>query len=198
MFLGFCALLIVALVPLTRGHLGRLAEIRLRWVPLAVAALAIQVLVITVWPRMPHGLAVSAHLATYGMLGAVVWANRAIPGMVVIAFGAGSNALAIAVNDGTLPASATALRQAGIKPRVGFQNSGVLLHPHLAWLGDVMVTPSWLPLRNMLSVGDLAILLGAMILVMRVTHSAPPSTSEESKESEPKPEPSSRPVAQLV
>ena len=111
----------------------------------AVVALAIQVLVITVWPQMPHAIAVSAHLATYAMLGAVVWVNRAIPGMVVIALGAGANALAIAVNDGTLPASARALRQAGIKPRVGFQNSGVLAHPHLTWLGDIMVTPSWLP-----------------------------------------------------
>jgi hypothetical protein len=183
MFLGFCALLIVAMVPLTRGHLGRLAEIRLRWVPLAVVALAIQVLVITVWPRMPHGIAVTAHLASYAMLGAVVWVNRAIPGMVVIALGAGANALAIAVNDGTLPASATALRQAGIKPRVGFQNSGVLAHPHLTWLGDIMVTPSWLPLRNMLSVGDLVLLAGALILVMKLTHSAP--KAEEPKPAEP-------------
>jgi hypothetical protein len=173
MFLGFCALLIVALVPLTGGRLRRLSEIKFRWVPLAVAALAIQVLVITVWPRMPHGLAVGAHLATYAMLGAVVWVNRAVPGMVVIALGAGANALAIAVNDGTLPASAHALAAAGIKPRVGFQNSGVIVHPHLAWLGDIMVTPSWLPLRNMMSIGDLVLLAGAAILVMRVSHSAP-------------------------
>jgi hypothetical protein len=172
-FLGFCALLIVALVPLTGGRLSRLAEIKLRWVSVAVVALAIQVLVITVWPQMPHALAVGAHLATYAMLGAVVWVNRAIPGMVVIALGAGANALAIAVNDGTLPASAHALRAAGIKPRVGFQNSGVLAHPHLTWLGDIMVTPSWLPLRNMVSVGDLVLLAGAVILVMRVTHTSP-------------------------
>jgi uncharacterized protein DUF5317 len=173
MFLGFCAFLIVALVPLTGGHLRRLAEIKFRWVPLAIAALAIQVLVITVWPQMPHGLAVGAHLGTYAMLGAVVWVNRSVPGMVVIALGAGLNALAISVNDGTLPASAHALRAAGIKPRVGFQNSGVIAHPHLAWLGDIMVTPSWLPLRNMMSIGDLVLLAGAVILVMRVTHSAP-------------------------
>jgi hypothetical protein len=171
MFLGFCALLIVGLVPLTGGTLRRLGEIKLRWVPLAVAALLVQVLVITVWPRMPHGLAVGAHLASYLMLAAVVWVNRAVPGMLVIALGAGLNALAITVNDGTLPASARALRQAGIKPRVGFQNSGVLTHPHQPWLGDIMVTPSWLPLRNMLSIGDLVILIGAAILVMRVTHS---------------------------
>jgi hypothetical protein len=178
MFLGLCALVIVALVPLTGGHLRRLAEIRLRWVPLAVAALALQVAIITIWPRLPHPLAVTAHLASYVMLGAVVWANRALPGMLVIAAGAGANALVIAVNDGTLPASAGALRAAGIRPRIGFQNSGVLAHPHLAWLGDVMVTPSWLPLRNMLSVGDLVLLAGAAILVMRVTHAPPAEEAE--------------------
>jgi Family of unknown function (DUF5317) len=171
MFLGFCALLIIALVPLTGGQLRKLGEIKLRWIPLAVVALVIQVLVITVWPQMPHGLAVGGHLATYLMLGAVVWANRAVPGMVVIAVGAGLNAMAIAVNDGTLPASAHALHEAGIKPRDGFQNSGILAHPHLPWLGDIMVTPSWLPLRNMLSIGDLVLLAGAVILVLRVTHS---------------------------
>jgi hypothetical protein len=164
---------------LTGGHLRRLAEIRFRWVPVAIAALAIQVLVITVWPRMPHGLAVGAHLLTYAMLGAVVWVNRSVPGMVVIALGAGLNALAIAVNDGTLPASAHALATAGIKPRVGFQNSGVLAHPHLAWLGDIMVTPSWLPLRNMMSIGDVVLLAGAVILVMRVSHTAPDSDRPE-------------------
>ncbi|HTW20591.1 MAG TPA: DUF5317 family protein [Mycobacteriales bacterium] len=174
MFLGFCALLIVVMVPLTGGNLRRLAEIRLRWVPLALVALAVQVLIITIWPGMPHGIAVGAHIASYGMLAAVVWANRRLPGMLLIALGAGANALAITVNDGTLPASAGALHAAGIHPRVGFQNSGVVAHPHLAWLGDIMVTPSWLPFQNMLSVGDLVLLSGALVLVMRVTHRPAP------------------------
>jgi hypothetical protein len=167
MFLGVCALLILVLVPLTGGSFGRLAAVKWRWVPLAVAALALQVLVISVWPTMPHSLAVVGHLASYLMLGAVVWANRSVPGMLVIAAGAGANALAIAINGGTLPASAWALRHSGVDPGAGFHNSGTVAHPHLAWLGDVMVTPTWLPLRNMLSIGDLVLLAGAIILVIR-------------------------------
>jgi hypothetical protein len=169
MFLGCCALLVVALVPLTGGSLRRLAEIRLRWIPLAVAALALQVVVITIWPTMPHSLAVAGHLTSYLILGAVLWANRRIPGMVIIAAGAGANALAITINGGTMPATSWALRQAGIKPRAGFDNSGIVTHPHLAWLGDIMVTPSWLPLRNMVSIGDLLLLIGALVLVVRVS-----------------------------
>jgi hypothetical protein len=171
MFLGLCALLTLALVPISGGRLSRLAEVKLRWIPLALAALALQIVVISVWPTMPHRLAVAGHLASYLMLAGVVWVNRSIPGMLFIAAGAGANALAIAVNGGTLPASSWALRHAGIPARAGFHNSGIVTHPHLAWLGDIMVTPSWLPLRNMVSVGDLVLLLGAIVLVVRVTRS---------------------------
>jgi hypothetical protein len=170
MFLGLCAVIIVALAPLTGGKLQRLADIRLRWLPLALGALVLQVVVISVWPQMPHALAVGGHLTSYVMLGAVVWVNRQIPGMLVIAAGAGANALAITLNDGTLPASASALRKTGITLHPGFQNSGVLKAPHLAWLGDTMVSPSWLPLRNMVSIGDIVILVGAAWLVLVVTH----------------------------
>jgi Family of unknown function (DUF5317) len=178
MFLGLCALVIVALVPLTGGRLSRLGQVNWRWIPLAVAALGLQVLVITVWPTMPHALAVAGHLASYLMLGAVVWVNRTVPGMLVIAAGAGTNAFTIAINGGTLPATGWALRHAGIKSRAGFDNSGVLSHPHLAWLGDIMVTPSWLPLRNMVSIGDLVLLVGAIILVVRVSRTPQEATPE--------------------
>jgi len=106
------------------------------------------------------------------MLGVVLWWNRALPGMWLVALGVGANAVTIAVNGGTLPASAHALRAAGIHLRAGFDNSGVVAHPHLAWLGDVMVTPAWLPMRNMLSIGDLLLVLGAAVLVVRVTRGA--------------------------
>ncbi|HTR71510.1 MAG TPA: DUF5317 domain-containing protein [Mycobacteriales bacterium] len=170
MFLGLCAVVILAAVPLTGGSLRRLAELRFRWVPLAIAALALQVLVISVWPTMPHSLAVGGHLASYAMLAAVVWVNRRIPGMALIGLGAGANALAIVINGGTLPASASALRATGITLHHGFQNSGVLAHPHLAWLGDTMVSPSFLPLRNMISVGDIVLLAGAAVLVFWASH----------------------------
>jgi hypothetical protein len=165
MFLGLCALVILAAVPLTGGSLSRLVALRVRGVGIVVAALALQIAVITVWPSMPHALAVTGHVASYAMLGLVLWLNRSLPGMLFVALGAGANAITIAINGGTLPASASALRKAGIHLRPGFDNSGVVAHPHLAWLGDIMVTPSWLPMRNMLSIGDLLLLLGACVLV---------------------------------
>jgi hypothetical protein len=169
LFLGLCAVVLLAATPLWGGSLTRLASVRLRGVWLGVAALALQVLVMTVWPSMPHPLAVAGHLASYVMLGVVLWLNRRLPGMWLVALGVGANAVTIAVNGGTLPASAHALRAAGIHLRAGFDNSGVVAHPHLAWLGDVMVTPSWLPLRNMLSIGDVLLVVGAAVLVVCVT-----------------------------
>lgn len=174
MFLGLCALAILVAVPLTGGSLARLTSLRVRGVSVLVAALALQVVVITVWPSMPRPVAVGGHIASYAMLGLVLWLNRQLPGMVLVALGAGLNAVTITVNGGTLPATRSALRAAGIHLRAGFDNSGIVLHPHLAWLGDVMVTPSWLPMRNMLSIGDLVLLVGACVLVFVTTRRASP------------------------
>ena len=169
MFLGLCAIALLLLVPVWGGSLSRLTALRVRGVWVAVAALALQVVVISVWPSMPHPLAVGGHLVSYAMLGAVLWLNRRLPGIPLVALGVGANAITIAINGGTLPASAHALRAAGIQLRPGFDNSGLVAHPHLAWLGDVMVTPAWLPMRNMLSVGDLLLLVGAAVLVVVTT-----------------------------
>ena len=59
------------------------------------------------------------------------------------------------------PASRSALERAGLhlNPHE-FLNSGVLAHPHLAFLGDVLATPSWVPLANVFSIGDVLILCG--------------------------------------
>ena len=116
-------------------------------------------------------------MASYAMLAFVLWLNRKLPGIVLITLGVAANAVTIAVNGGTLPASAHALRAAGIHLRPGFDNSGVVAHPHLAWLGDIMVTPSWLPMRNMLSIGDLLLLVGAAVLVVVTTRRPAPNQS---------------------
>jgi hypothetical protein len=169
MFLGLCAITLLLLTPLWGGRLSRLASLRIRGVWLAVAALVLQVLVISVLTSLPHGIAVGGHLASYAMLGAVLWLNRRLPGMVLIAVGVAANGVTIALNGGTLPASAHALRTAGIHLRSGFDNSGLVAHPRLPWLGDVMVTPGWLPMRNMLSIGDLLLVAGAGCLVVVTT-----------------------------
>jgi hypothetical protein len=177
-FLGLCAIALLVAVPLTGGSLNRVVSLPFRGVRWLVGGLLLQVLVISVLTSLPHSVAVAGHIASYAMLGWAVWLNRMLPGVLLIAAGAACNGVTIALNDGTLPASRSALRAAGIPVRDGFTNSGIVGHPHLAWLGDVMVTPSWLPMRNMLSVGDLLLLLGAAVLVMVAAHRKPAEVTD--------------------
>jgi len=174
MFMALCALALLVTVPLLGGHLGELATLRLRQRPLLVVALALQIVITDIIDTAPRPLLVTIHLVTYAMAGYVIWANRGISGLVVIAIGGGLNGAVIALNGGTLPASASALRQAGIGGREGdFTNTGVLAHPHLAWLGDIVATPAWLPERNVLSIGDVLVIVGVAILLHSVCRSRP-------------------------
>ncbi|MGZ6793226.1 MAG: DUF5317 domain-containing protein, partial [Mycobacteriales bacterium] len=167
--MGAVALLLVATVPLTGGRLHRLGELRLRSLWLLPVALGLQVLVIDVVPGASTDWLVPVHLGTYVLGGVVVWRNRHVPGLAVLALGGLLNGVTIAVNGGTLPASASALRTAGLAPKTGdFTNSGVLPSPHLAFLGDVFAVPSWVPLANVFSIGDVLVLVGAGWLLHRV------------------------------
>jgi Family of unknown function (DUF5317) len=165
MFLGLMALLVMATVPLTRGRLEALADVRLSWLPLLLAALLAQILITVTFPSLPDALLAGIHIATYVAAGWVLWANRRIPGIGLIALGAALNALPIIVNRGTLPATSSAEQSAGVHVTHHFTNSGVLAHPHLAFLGDTMTSPAFLPLRNVVSPGDLVILAGLAVLV---------------------------------
>jgi hypothetical protein len=166
MFLAVAALALIVAVPLFGGDLRRLAGLHLRGLPLLYAMLVLQVL-LTDGPRfVPATTSSVLHVASYAGIGAFAWLNRALPGVAVLAAGGLLNGLVIALNGGTLPATTAALRTAGLPVRTsGFANSAHLAHPRLAFLGDTMATPSWLPFRNVISVGDLVILLGAAILL---------------------------------
>jgi hypothetical protein len=101
-----------------------------------------------------------------------VWLNRDVPGMWLVGLGAACNLTAILANGGVMPASARALEIAGLStdPDV-FTNSAVLADPRLPFLGDVIPTPSWLPFANVVSVGDVLIVLGVAYGIHRVAGS---------------------------
>ena len=161
-------LLALALVPLLDGRLGRLGELRLSHPELVAAALVCQVLAITVLPTWPRPFLVTLHGGSYLLAGLFVWANRRLPGLPLLALGGASNATVIALNDGTLPASRAAVEHAGLAVDPDhFVNSGVLAHPRLGFLGDVFASPSWFPVHNVYSLGDLLLLVGAVWAVHR-------------------------------
>ena len=166
MFLAALAILILITVPLTGGRVSRLADVQLRWTPVIFAALAIQVLIVTIFPGGNQALHRDLHLFSYVLIAAFLLANRHQPGFLAIAAGALCNAIAIAANNGVMPASAGALRAAGEPTTTkAFMNSTVLAHPRMAFLGDIFAIPKTLPLHNVFSIGDVCIAIGAAIAI---------------------------------
>lgn len=170
MLLVIAALALLATVPVAGGRLTRLADLRLRAVWAVLLAAAIQV-AITQISGGSHALHSGLHVLSYVLDAYFVFANRRLKGVPVVALGAALNVLAITTNGGVMPASASALRIAGIAERAGFDNSAAVAHPHLAFLGDVIPVPGPWPIGNVLSIGDLIIFVGAFIVLHHACNS---------------------------
>jgi hypothetical protein len=162
--LVLAAALCLATVPLTGGRLSRLLELELRATWTAPAGLALQVLITTVAPGGSNTLHEVLHLASYALAAAFLFVNRHLAGIAVVALGAALNLTAICANHGVMPASARAMHLAGLSPDPQFANSAPLAHPRLLNLGDVIPVPGPWPLGNVISVGDLAIMVGLIIV----------------------------------
>lgn len=168
MFVAFITVVALLSVPLTGGHLVALAQIRITSKWLVLVALLVQVAITSFVQDWPHALLVALHIGSYVLIGVALWRNRRIAGLPLIALGGLLNGVVITLNRGTLPASARALAEAGMVTNGDFTNSGVLRHPILAPLGDVVATPAWLPFRNVISIGDCIALIGVFVLVHTV------------------------------
>jgi len=167
---AFVALALVT-VPLTGGRLGALAGVRFRGTGLLAVALGVQVLIISFVAGGPSWLDPALHLATYAVALAFLAANLAIPGLRLIALGGLANFVAIAANGGVMPASRRALGDAGRRhSQNAFDNSGVVTHARLRFLGDVFAMPAWIPLHNVFSIGDVLIGLGAAVAIHVMCH----------------------------
>ena len=179
------AVVVLALVavPLAGGHLSRLLDLRLAAPWLLLLAFGLQL-----WLGWFQGPAswwrASLHVASFALGLVWVWLNRRVPGLWVVGLGALLNAVAIVSNGGVMPASASALRTAGmeVNPDV-FATSDALEDPRLLFLGDVFATPASWPFANVFSIGDVVIAIGAAItihavcgsrLVPRSWHADPP------------------------
>jgi hypothetical protein len=145
------------------GSMRNLAEARLRWWPLAIAGLVLQVIPVPSRAgQVDHWVAVGLLIASYVVLLAFVAANIRLPGFAVIAVGFALNALVIGVNGG-MPVKDQALRQAAgsryEQSRQRLVEKGGLKH-HLARSDDVLLPLSDVvgigaPVGNVFSPGDL-------------------------------------------
>jgi Family of unknown function (DUF5317) len=168
MLIGVVMLVAIASVPLTGGRLGALADIRLRHTWAILTALAAQIVITTIAPDGSASLHAGLHVATYAVAAIFVVTNRHVPGLRLLALGAGLNLLVIAVNAGVMPADPDALERAGLPVVSGeFENSTVLEDPRLPALGDVFAVPEPLPFANVFSIGDILLVLGGLVALHR-------------------------------
>ncbi len=148
------------------GRLDGLATLSFRWPWVAIGGLAVQVGLFAVPPGAGlDRLGPALYVASTAAVLVFVLANARLRGMPVVALGAALNLVAIVANGGIMPASAAALRAAGLEPSSGFTNSDVLASPALASLGDVFAIPAWMPLANVFSIGDVLVALGIAVVV---------------------------------
>ena len=168
MILVAVVVLAIALVPLGRGRLGALLDLRWRAPWLLLLALAIQ-LGLALAPGRSTWWRLAGHIATFPIGLAWVWLNREVTGLWVVALGALLNGIAIVANGGVMPASAEALGAAGLPAHTAnLANSDVLANPRLLFLGDVFAVPASWPFANVFSVGDVLIALGAAFAIHAV------------------------------
>jgi hypothetical protein len=158
--------LVVLSVPLLGGRLSRLAKVPLRHAWLVLGALALQTVVISILPELPHTAASGIHLLSYAMAAVFLYINRRLPGLWLVGIGGGMNMAAIFANGGTMPAGEWATRTAGIVAEPGqFENSQHLEGARLLFLGDIFPIPEAWPLSNVFSVGDVVLVIGAALVL---------------------------------
>jgi len=160
----------LAVGQLRGGDLDSLRGAPMKALPLAVAALVLQVLLGLQGLRLDGALPMigSVLLVASLLLGLiVVWANRRLPGMALIGLGLLANLLVVGINGG-MPVSKATLERVGISatspdlrelgPKYVLERPGT----RLGVLGARLAIP---PGRTMVSVGDVAQYAGLVLLV---------------------------------
>jgi hypothetical protein len=141
-------------------------DLRLPW--LVLSAIVVQIVIFSpVGDGLGDHVVVAAHLASYAMLLTFVAVNLRRPGIALTGAGILLNAAAIAANGGYMPTTPWALETAGLATEGAVHNNSALAdaNAHLLVLGDVFAVPSWIPVANVFSVGDVLIAAGVALLL---------------------------------
>ena len=152
----------------SRRRLGRLAQLPLTGLWLVWLAFVSQVVLFEfVGYFIPVRVTNVLHVVTYALCLAVLVRNRGVPGGWLITIGAFANLTAIVANGGSMPASASAWRRAGLPEPTAFENSSMVGDHRLTVLGDIFAIPAAFPLSNVFSIGDVLIVIGGTYLAHR-------------------------------
>ncbi len=181
MFILYAILIGLVVGYIAGGRLSGLGAVQLRWSWVIVSALLIQVVLFSepVSARI-GGLGPPIYVASTAAAIAAVLANRAVPGMLIVALGAASNLAAIVANGGYMPADPAALTALGAAHPTAYSNSKIVADPVLAPLTDIFALPPWVPFANVFSIGDVLIGVGVVLVIVTAMRAAdrPPTTAD--------------------
>lgn len=178
--------IIVAL--LRGGSLRHFGMLQLRWIPLVVASLVLQLLLFTPLSKALVIAFAIPELYVVSMLLLVAWVvlNWRIPGMALLATGLLFNTIAIAVNGGYMPVSPESAAYAGrisnyATEGLAINNNSIATNSnvHFWILTDILPLPHWFPLANVFSIGDVLIVAGACLLCYRTVLGKLPASAIE-------------------
>jgi uncharacterized protein DUF5317 len=181
------------------GRLSGLAVVDFHWPWLAIGGFLVQLVLFSDAVRQGVGdLGPSLYVASTAAVLIAVIRNVRIPGMALVALGAGSNFVAIVANGGYMPASEAAFTALGGALNPGYTNSAIVPDPAVQPLTDVYALPGWLPYANVFSIGDVLIALGVVVVIVSAmragrVHPVAAETAE-TAETAAAPEPASRPA----
>lgn len=173
---------------LAGGGLPRLADLKLRWTMLLVAALGLRLAAgLTRETGFGADIPVGwAYIAVYGLILAWLWGNWRVPGLQIASVGIGANMAAVLINAGQMPIWSAAYYAAGFTDATiandpfhfllqadtvaAFVASGGLF-------GDVIPLP--IPIiRDVVSIGDVLLALGIFwAIVYSMTRADAPTRS---------------------
>ena len=180
------AALVLAL--LRNRSLAALTRMRIAAWPLGLAAFGTE-LSLTSTPLGQHQFGivwgpavwVSALITMVLVLARNAWVSSSASRLAwtVAAVGVVLNVVVVFANGGHMPqsqeariaAGASAERVAGLASEPGWRNVAPMTdESRLAWLGDVLPEPAWLPLHNVMSLGDVLLASGiAAVLYLATT-----------------------------
>lgn len=175
MFILYGVLIGLVIGAASGGSPSRLGRLRFRWGPVVMLGMAAQLLLFS----SPLGDALGpvapiVYMATNGVVLAAVARNLPIPGLALVLLGGAANLLAMVANGGYMPVSRAAAEAMGRTPAGGYSNSALLEQVQLAPLTDIFAMPTWLPVANVFSAGDVLIFVGVAIAIVAGMHGRGP------------------------
>jgi len=148
------------------GRVAGIGQLSLRWAPLAIIGLVVQVVLFAEPVAARVGsTGAPIYVASSALVLVALLGNLHVHGLKLVAVGALANLAAIVANGGSMPASPEALAALGKAVGDGYSNSVAASAPALEGLTDVYALPGWLPFANVFSIGDLVIGAGIAIAV---------------------------------